>query len=59
MLSDIHDDIRFKNISNGEINHTTNGIVELKNQAKQANQSFKERNKIIDITLLLTRLKYN
>ena len=50
MLSHIHDDIKFENISNGEINLTTNGIAELRNQAEQAKGLFKERKqKITDI----------
>jgi hypothetical protein len=43
MLSDMRDEIKFENISNGEINLTTNGIEELRNQAEQAKQLFKER----------------
>lgn len=43
MLMDMHDDVRFINISNGEIMLTTSGIAELKNQAEQAKQYFKER----------------
>ncbi len=43
MLSDMHVDIKFENISNSEINLTTNGIAELRNQAEQAKQLFKER----------------
>jgi ketosteroid isomerase-like protein len=50
MLSHMHDDIKFENISNGEINLTTNGIAELRNQAEQAKGLFKERKqKITDI----------
>lgn len=50
MLLDMHDDIKFENISNGEINLATNGIVELRNQAEQAKHLFKERKqKITDI----------
>jgi len=50
MISDMHDNVRFENISNGELNLTTNGIADLKNQAEQAKQYFKEREqKIIDI----------
>lgn len=30
MFLDMHDDIKFENISNGEINLATDGIVELK-----------------------------
>lgn len=50
MLSDMHDNIIFENISNGEINLVTNGLEELRNQAEQAKQLFKERRqKITDI----------
>ena len=50
MLKDLHEDIKFANISNGEINLTTNGITEFRNQAEQAKQLFKERKqKITDI----------
>ena len=47
VLSDIHDDIKFENIPNGEINLTTNGIEEFRSQAEQAKQLFKERNQQI------------
>jgi len=43
MLSDMHHNVRFENISNGEITLTTNNITELKNQAEQAIQYFTER----------------
>lgn len=43
MLADMHDEIRFENISNGEVNLATNGIAELRGQAEQAKQYFKER----------------
>ncbi len=39
----MHDNVRFENISNGEITLATNGISKLKNQACQAKQYFKER----------------
>lgn len=47
MLSDMHENIKFENISNGEVNLTTNGIEELRNQAEQAKQLFKERKQTI------------
>jgi len=53
MPSDMHDDIKFENISNGEINLTTNGIEEFRSQAEQAKQLFKERNQQI------TDIKFN
>ncbi len=43
MLSDMHDNVRFENISNGEITLTTNSIAELKNQAEQTKQYFTKR----------------
>lgn len=43
MIFDMHNNVRFENISNGEITLTTNGIVELKNQAEQTKQYFTER----------------
>jgi len=43
MLSQMHPKIKFENISNGQITLTTNGIDELKNQAQQAKELFKER----------------
>lgn len=50
MLSDMHDDIKFENISNGDVNLVTNGSMELRNQAEQAKKLFKERiQKIRDI----------
>ncbi|AKB15437.1 SnoaL-like domain-containing protein [Methanosarcina thermophila] len=47
MLSDMHDDIKFENISNGEVNLATNGIEELRNQAELASPLFKERKQTI------------
>lgn len=50
MLSDMHEEIRFENISNGEINLTINGITEFRNQAEKTRTLFKERKqKITDI----------
>ncbi|MBW6501727.1 MAG: nuclear transport factor 2 family protein [Bacteroidales bacterium] len=43
MISDMHDNVRFENISNDEVTLLTNGITELKNQAEQAKLYFKER----------------
>ena len=49
MLSNMHDDIRFENISNNEITLVTNGITEIRNQAEQAAGIFKRREqRIID-----------
>lgn len=50
MLKDLHEDIKFENISNGQVDLTTNGIEEFKNQAEDAKEFFKERQmNIIDI----------
>jgi hypothetical protein len=47
MLADMHENIRFENITNGETNLVTNGLAELKAQAEQAKQFFKEREQTI------------
>ncbi len=58
MISGMHDEIRFENISNGEINLTTNGIDELKNHAEQATQCFTKREqKITDINFKDNRVE--
>ncbi len=50
MLADMHEDIRFEDISNGEINLTTKSIAELRDQAEKVKHLFKERKqKITDI----------
>ncbi|MBK6266203.1 nuclear transport factor 2 family protein [Marivirga sp. S37H4] len=43
MLIDMHDGIVFENISNGEVNLSTAGIVAFKEQAEKAKGIFKER----------------
>lgn len=53
MLSDMHDDIKFENVSNGEVNLATNGIEELRNQAELARRLFRERKQTI------TDIKFN
>lgn len=53
MLSDMHENVKFENISNGEINLSTSGIKELRNQAEQAKHLFKERKQTI------TDVKFN
>jgi ketosteroid isomerase-like protein len=53
MLSDMHDEIKFENISNGEVNLATNGIEELRNQAELARRLFRERKQTI------TDIKFN
>lgn len=49
MLKNVHEDVEFKNIANGEVNMQLNGIVALKNQAEQAVKLFEKREmKIIE-----------
>lgn len=43
MLSNMDTTVKFENISNGQTTLTTNGIEELKKQAEQAKQYFKDR----------------
>lgn len=43
MLAFIHDDVKFKNISCGNINLTTNGIKEFRSAAEQAKTLFESR----------------
>jgi hypothetical protein len=43
MLHDLHNDIQFENISNGQANLTTHGIEEFRNQAESAKKLFKKR----------------
>ncbi|HEX3006168.1 MAG TPA: nuclear transport factor 2 family protein [Bacteroidales bacterium] len=47
MLTDMDDNVRFENISDGEVNLVTNNISELRIQAEQARQFFKEREQTI------------
>jgi hypothetical protein len=50
MFINMHDDIKFENVSNGEVDLTTFGITELIQVAEQAAKYFKERKqKITDI----------
>lgn len=52
MLTDLHEEIVFKNISNGEVNLTLKGISEFKAQAEQAKNLFSQREqKITEIAL--------
>ncbi len=43
MLTNLHENIVFKNISNGEVNLTTSGISEFQTQAEQAKNLFSQR----------------
>jgi hypothetical protein len=43
MLKDMHEDVRFGNIANGEINLSITGISALREQAIQSAAYFKER----------------
>jgi ketosteroid isomerase-like protein len=47
MLAILHRDITFQNISNGEVNLSTQGIDAFKAQAEQAVQLFRERRQTI------------
>ena len=50
MIKDLHNDIKFQNITNGHIDLETNGIEEFTKQAESAIDFFKERKaRIIDI----------
>lgn len=51
MLANLHDDIEFKNISNGEVNLTLKGVSDFKAQAEQTKNLFTQREqKITGIT---------
>ena len=43
MLTDLHEEIVFKNISSGEVNLTTTGISDFQAQAEQAKNLFSQR----------------
>jgi ketosteroid isomerase-like protein len=43
MLAPLHEDVVFRNISNGEVNLTTTGKAAFRQQAEQATQYFAER----------------
>lgn len=43
MLRNLHDDIYFENINDGQVNLQTKGIAEFKNQAEIAKQLFQKR----------------
>jgi ketosteroid isomerase-like protein len=43
MLAPLHEDVVFRNISNGEVNLTTTGKAAFRQQAEQATQYFSER----------------
>jgi hypothetical protein len=43
MLKDVDERVRFRNVSGGEVNLTTNGIEELRKQAEYAKELFSER----------------
>ena len=49
MLRNVHEDVEFKNIANGEVNMQLKGIYALKSQAEQAVKLFEKREmKIIE-----------
>jgi F0F1-type ATP synthase beta subunit len=43
MLSNLHENIEFENVSNGEVNLRTDGIAEFKTQAEKAKSIFSQR----------------
>ena len=43
MVADLHDEVVFKNITNGEVNLTTTGKESFRQQAEQAKQYFSQR----------------
>lgn len=47
MLKDVHEDVKFENISNGQVDLETFGIEELRKQAEQAKTYFTERKSTI------------
>lgn len=47
MLIDMDDNVRFENSTDGVVNLVTNNIMELRIQAEQARQFFKEREQTI------------
>lgn len=47
MINNLHEDVIFKNILNGEVNLTTNGKLAFQEQALQATQYFKTRQQSI------------
>ena len=60
MLKDIHKNIKFENISNGQIDLVTNGIDEFKEQAEHAKTYFKERReRILNINIEDDRIEVN
>lgn len=47
MLRDLHPDIKFENVSNGEVTLTTTGIDALKSQAEAATAYFSSRRQTV------------
>jgi len=43
MVKDLHENMEFKNITNGEVNVELNGKIAFKNQLEQGNNLFKKR----------------
>lgn len=48
MARDLHEDIVFENVSNGEVNLKTEGITAFKEQAETARQYFETRQQMIE-----------
>jgi len=49
MLRDVHEDLTFQNVTNGEITLRTQGIEEFKNQAEMTKALFQEREQKIGV----------
>ena len=47
MLSSVHHDVKFQNVSGGEVNAEANGIDELRKMAEHSRQLFSSRNQAI------------
>ncbi|MCP2044094.1 nuclear transport factor 2 family protein [Pontibacter sp. HSC-36F09] len=47
MLQYLHEEVEFKNISNGEVNLSLQGIEAFRKQAEQASKLFKEREQVV------------
>ena len=47
MLAPLHEDVVFRNVSNGEVNLTTTGKAAFRQQAEQATQYFSEREQCV------------
>ncbi|MBJ6118714.1 nuclear transport factor 2 family protein [Pontibacter sp. BT310] len=48
MIADLDENVVFENITNGELDLRTEGLIEFKKQAESAKQYFRQRKQIID-----------